>query len=111
MAHTVLVVDDSPTIRNFARIFMKSLPVQVIEAEDGAQALAMVRSSPPGVCIVDVDMPNMDGLSFTRELRKDANPELAKLPVVLLTGDRSPQARQAGQDAGANDFLEKPIKG
>jgi CheY-like chemotaxis protein len=111
MARTVLVVDDSPTIRNFARIYLKSLAVEVIEAEDGAQALAMVRKAPPDVCIVDVDMPNMDGLSFTREVRKDARPEIARLSVVLLTGDRSPGARSSGRDAGADDFLEKPIKG
>jgi two-component system chemotaxis response regulator CheY len=109
MARTVLVVDDSTTIRNFARIYLKALVVTVIEAEDGAQALAMVRVSLPDVCVVDVDMPNLDGLGFTREVRKD--PKLSKLPIVLLTGDRSPEAREAGREAGADDFLEKPIKG
>jgi CheY-like chemotaxis protein len=109
MARTILVVDDSPTIRNFARIFLKSLAVTVNEAEDGAQALSAVRASLPDVVVIDVDMPNMDGLQFTREVRKD--PAIAKLPVVLLTGDRSPEAKEAGREAGADDFLEKPIKG
>jgi len=54
-------------------------------------------------------MPGMDGLAFTRELRSD--PKIASIPIVLLTGDRSEQIRQKGRDAGASDFLEKPIKG
>lgn len=111
MARTVLIVDDSPTIRGFAKIFLKPLQVEVQEAEEGMQALEMVRQSPPDVIVVDINMPGMDGLAFTRELRSDPRQEIAKLPIVLLTGDRSDQIRQKGRDAGASDFLGKPIKG
>ena len=109
MARTVLIVDDSPTIRGFAKIFLKPLQVDIVEAEEGMQALELVRQSAPAVAIVDINMPGMDGLTFTRELRKD--PRYASLPVVLLTGDRSEETRQKGVDAGATDFIEKPIKG
>jgi CheY-like chemotaxis protein len=109
VARTVLIVDDSATIRAFAKIFLKGLAVELLEAEDGVKALEVLRKTPVDVCVVDVDMPNMDGFTFTRELRKD--PALAKIRVVLLTGDRTPEARQKGQDAGANDLLQKPIKG
>jgi len=111
LPRTVLIVDDSPTIRGFAKLFLKQLPVDVVEAEEGMQALEMVRANPPDVIVVDINMPGMDGLAFTRELRSDAREELARLPIVLLTGDRSEQIRQKGRDAGASDFLEKPIKG
>jgi len=106
---TVLIVDDSPTIRGFARIFLKSLNVEVEEAEEGLQALEMVRARMPLVAIVDINMPGMDGLAFTREVRGD--PKLSALPVVLLTGDRSDEVREKGRSAGASDFLGKPIKG
>ena len=109
MARTVLIVDDSATIRAFAKIFLKSLDLQLLEAEDGVRALEVLRQTPADVCVVDVDMPNMDGLTFTRELRKD--PALSKIRVVLLTGDRTPEARQKGQDAGADDLIQKPVKG
>jgi CheY-like chemotaxis protein len=109
VARTVLIVDDSATIRAFAKIFLKSLDLQLLEAGDGVQALAVLRQTPADVCVVDVDMPNMDGFTFTRELRKD--PALSKIRVVLLTGDRTPEARQKGQDAGADDLIQKPIKG
>ena len=111
MPGTILIVDDSPTIRGFARLFLKPLEVDVLEAEEGMQALEMVRQSPPDVIVVDINMPGMDGLAFTRELRSDARAEIARLPIVLVTGDRSEEARQRGRDAGASDFLEKPIKG
>ncbi|MGZ6143468.1 MAG: response regulator [Myxococcales bacterium] len=109
MPRKVLIVDDSPTIRGFARIFLKPLQVEVAEAEEGLQALESVRAGPPDVIIVDINMPGMDGLAFTRELRAD--PKIAGIPVVLLTGDRSEQIREKGREAGASDFLEKPIKG
>ena len=109
MAPSVLIVDDSPTIRGFAKIFLKSLGVTIREAEEGMQALELVHQETPAVAIVDINMPGMDGLTFTRELRKD--PRYAALPVVLLTGDRSAETRAQGVEAGATDFLEKPIKG
>ena len=109
MPRKVLIVDDSPTIRGFARIFLKALQVEVAEAEEGLQALESVRAGPPDLVIVDINMPGMDGLAFTRELRAD--PKIAAIPVVLLTGDRSEQIREKGREAGASDFLEKPIKG
>jgi two-component system, chemotaxis family, chemotaxis protein CheY len=111
LPRTVLIVDDSPTIRGFAKLFLKALPVEVAEAEEGRQALEIVRKSVPLVAIVDVNMPGMDGLSFTRELRADARPEVAGLPVVLLTGDAGVELREEGRAAGATGFLGKPIKG
>ena len=109
MSRKVLIIDDSPTIRAFARMFLKPLAVEIVEAEDGAKGLVAARADRPDICVVDVDMPNLDGLSFTREVRKD--PGLAALPVVLLTGDRTPEAKERGREAGANDLVEKPIKG
>ncbi len=111
MPRTVLIVDDSPTIRGFAKVFLKPLGVQVKEAADGAQALEIARADPPAVAVVDVNMPGMDGLTFTRELRADARPEIANIPVVLLTGDEAPEMKEKGWAAGATDFLGKPLKG
>ena len=111
MPRTVLIVDDSATIRGFAKVFLKPLGVLVKEAEDGAQALEIVRADPPAVAVVDVNMPGMDGLAFTREVRADARPEIAKIPVVLLTGVEASEVKEKGRAAGATDFLGKPLKG
>ena len=111
MPRTVLIVDDSPTIRGFAKVFLKTLKVEVKEAEDGAQALEIVRAEPPVVAIVDINMPGMDGLAFTRAVRADKSAKVANLPVVLLTGDQASDLREEGRAAGATDFLSKPLKG
>jgi two-component system chemotaxis response regulator CheY len=111
MPGTVLIVDDSPTIRGFAKVFLKPLKVEVKEAEDGAQALEIVRAEVPLVAIVDINMPGMDGLAFTRAVRADKSAKVANLPVVLLTGDQASGLREEGRAAGATDFLSKPLKG
>ena len=97
MPRAVLIVDDSPTIRGFARLFLRPLQLEVKEAADGAQALEIVRAEPPALAIVDVNMPGMDGLSFTREVRSDARVEIARVPIVLLTGDRLDDMREKGR--------------
>jgi two-component system, chemotaxis family, chemotaxis protein CheY len=105
---SVLVVDDSPTIRGFARLLLRSLDVKVVEAEDGSKALAAARASAPALVLADVNMPVMDGLALTRELRKD--PALKKVPVLLLTGEKSEDLQKKGREAGANELLTKPLQ-
>ena len=108
MPRTVLVVDDSPTIRGFARLLLKSLDVKVTEAEDGEKALAAARAEAPALVLADVNMPVMDGLTLTRELRRDK--ALKKVPVLLLTADKSEDLQRQGREAGANEFLQKPLQ-
>ncbi|HXN84124.1 MAG TPA: response regulator [Myxococcales bacterium] len=110
MPKIVLVVDDSPTIRGFCRLALRPLSIEIAEAEEGAQALEAVRRAPPSLIIVDVNMPGMDGISFVRALRADADAAVRGVPVLLLTGDRDAAIRARGLEAGANEFVEKPIK-
>jgi two-component system chemotaxis response regulator CheY len=107
---TVLVVDDSPTIRGFCRLALRPLSIEIAEAAEGAQALEVVRRAPPSLIIVDVNMPGMDGISFVRALRADGDAAVRAVPVLLLTGDRDATMRARGLEAGANEFVEKPIK-
>jgi two-component system, chemotaxis family, chemotaxis protein CheY len=84
------------------------LDVKVVEAEDGAKALDAARADAPALVLADVNMPVMDGLSLTRELRKDK--ALKHVPVLLLTGDKSKELERQGRAAGANEFLTKPLQ-
>ncbi|GAC1346601.1 MAG: hypothetical protein NVS2B9_15810 [Myxococcales bacterium] len=110
MSKTVLVVDDSATIRGFCKLCLRPLALQVAEAEEGAQALVFVRNTPPNLIIVDVNMPGMDGLTFVRALRDDQDPAVRAIPVLLLTGERDAAVRVRALAAGANELVEKPIK-
>jgi len=111
LPRAVLIVDDSPTIRGFARLLLKPLQLEVKEAEDAGKALEILRAAPPALAIVDLNMPGMDGFAFMRQVRSDARPEIAGLPIVLLTGDRLDDLREKGRAAGATAFLPKPLKG
>ena len=110
MPITILVVDDSPTLRGIVKIYMRPLQVDVMEADGGERALQLARLAVPTLIVADINMPGMDGITFVKQLRADSRPEVRNIPVIFLTGDKSGELRQRAQEAGASDFLEKPVK-
>lgn len=110
MARTVLIVDDSPTIRRITRFFLKDEGFELVEAEDGLGALGLVRSRPVDLIIADLQMPNLSGMDLLRELRSGTEARLRDLPVVLLTMQSDPGVRASALAAGASAFLSKPVE-
>jgi CheY-like chemotaxis protein len=111
MAHpgTILIADDSSSIRNILKIYLMGLPVEVIDVDSGERALELARRAPPSLIIVDINMPGMDGLTMVDRLRRDERPEVARVPVVVLTGDQAEHLALRAKEVGANEFLQKPI--
>jgi class 3 adenylate cyclase/CheY-like chemotaxis protein/anti-sigma regulatory factor (Ser/Thr protein kinase) len=103
----VLVVDDEEHIRELLRDLLEAQGHQVIEAEDGRQALQKVTESLPDVLLLDVKMPELDGFEVCRRLKGD--PKSATIAILLVTALRDRRDRLKGIEAGANDFLTKPI--
>ncbi len=103
----VLVVDDDEHNRALLRDNLEARGHEIIEAADGETALQIVAAQSPDVVLLDVMMPGLDGFEVCRRLKRD--PETAAIPVLLVTalGDR--QDRLTGIEAGANDFIIKPI--
>ena len=110
MAITILVVDDSPTLRGIVKIYLRPLHVDVMDADGGERALQLARLALPSLIVADINMPGMDGITFVKQLRADSRPEVRNIPVIFLTGDKTGELRQRAALAGANDFLEKPVK-
>jgi two-component system chemotaxis response regulator CheY len=108
VSRSVLVVDDSATMRAFAKLALRTLRLEVLEAADGAEALRIARAHAPALVLSDVQMPVLDGLALTRELRKDE--KLREVPILLLTGELTSELERQGREAGASGFVEKPIK-
>jgi two-component system, chemotaxis family, chemotaxis protein CheY len=108
-AKTILVVDDSSSIRNILKVYLMGLPVEVLDADSGERALQVARLMPLTLVIADINMPGMDGLTMVERLRADSRTDVAKVPVLLLTGDRSEQARVRMKAVGANELLYKPV--
>jgi two-component system, OmpR family, KDP operon response regulator KdpE len=100
----ILVVDDEPEIRRFLRATLKANQHEVFEADKGAQALTALTDYHPDLVILDLGLPDMDGVEVTRQLRLRST-----IPIIILSvRDRESDKIQA-LDAGADDYLTKPF--
>jgi adenylate cyclase len=107
MAERILVVDDQRTNAEMVSGLLRNLGYEVEVALDGEAALEAVRSKAPDLVVSDILMPRMDGYELCRRLR--AKPETALLPVILVTSAEPQTERVKGVEAGADDFLAKPV--
>ncbi len=107
MAGRILVVDDLEPNRRLLQVRLEAEYYDVVMAGDGAEALAVAASTAPDLILLDVMMPLMDGFEACRRLK--ANPKTAHVPVVMVTALDQQSDRVAGLDAGADDFITKPI--
>ena len=104
MASTILVVDDEQNIVKLARLYLNKDGYQVEAAYDGAEALEKAKSLRPDLIILDIMMPEMDGLAVCRELRKTSN-----VPIIILTARDDDIDRIVGLELGADDYMTKPF--
>ncbi len=103
----ILVVDDRPFNRQFLLTLLSYTGHQLLEAADGAAALALVRAERPDVVISDILMPTMDGFQFAQQVRAD--PAIAATPIIFYTATyREPEARELAEACGVRTVLPKP---
>lgn len=105
---TILVADDNADIREPLLELLRSHSYRVVEAEDGKQAFREICAQPVDLALLDVQMPGQSGFSLCRAIK--ARPETRLVPVVLITGLGSAEDRIQGIEAGADDFLNKPVR-
>ena len=105
---TVLVVDDSSSIRKVVAITLRKLGYNVVEGFDGLDALKKLDGRKINLVVCDVNMPNMDGISFVKELK--VHPDYKFTPVVMLTTESQELMKEKGQKAGAKAWLTKPFR-
>jgi two-component system chemotaxis response regulator CheY len=108
MAKTVMVVDDSSSVRQVVSIALKGAGYEVIEASDGKDALAKLTGQKIHLMISDVNMPNMDGITLVKEVKKLANYKFT--PIIMLTTESQEAKKQEGQAAGAKAWVVKPFQ-
>jgi DNA-binding response OmpR family regulator len=104
---TVLIVDDEPNIVALVRITLEAGRVRVLEAYDGASALARAVADRPDLVLLDVDLPDVSGLEICRRLR--AEPDLADMRIVMLTAAAQQDDVARGLAAGADQYFTKPF--
>lgn len=105
--HKILVVDDSPTDRQFLLETLAKQGYQVVTAESGQEAIAKAKSEGPDLILMDVVMPGLNGYQATRSITRD---EVTKdIPVIICTSKGAETDRIWGMRQGAIDYLVKPI--
>jgi len=104
----IMIVDDAVTVRMYHRELVEALGHQVVEAENGIEALEKALGADWDLFLVDVNMPKMDGYRLVREMR--AGEELRAVPVVMVSTESEAGDREQAFAAGANHYLVKPVR-
>ncbi|WP_298240958.1 response regulator transcription factor [uncultured Bradyrhizobium sp.] len=104
MAHRILIVDDEGHIREVIRVALKKAGMDVIEARDGKEALLRVAADKPDLIVLDIGMPEFDGLDVCREVRK-----VSDVPILFLSARDEEIDRILGLEIGGDDYVTKPF--
>ena len=104
MNEVILVVDDEPKIVKQARDYLERSGYRVLEAGDGKTALAQMRHERPDLIVLDLNLPEMDGLDVCRALRRESD-----VPIIMLTARVDETDRLIGLELGADDYITKPF--
>jgi two-component system chemotaxis response regulator CheY len=107
MSKRIIMVDDSKATRSMVAFALRRAGYEVVEANEGGQALALLGEAHADCVITDINMPGMDGIELIRRLRAD--PAYRATPILMLTTATEPAKKQEGQQAGATDWLGKPF--
>jgi two-component system, chemotaxis family, chemotaxis protein CheY len=107
MTKTILVIDDSTSIRQMVAFTLKTDGYAVIEAADGVEGLAQADAHPIDLVLTDQNMPNMDGFTLVKSLR--GRPKFATTPILILTTEFTDEKKTLGREAGASGWLVKPF--
>jgi two-component system chemotaxis response regulator CheY len=107
--HRILIVEDSPTMRQLLAFALKRLRgAEVVEAQDGMDGLRKVTADDFDLALIDINMPVMDGLKLIHLIRQE--PNLATMPIVVITTEGAQEDRDRALSLGANEYLTKPIQ-
>jgi DNA-binding response OmpR family regulator len=103
----ILVAEDSPTVRRLVAARLRADGYEVVEAEDGAEALVLAQREQPDLYVLDKVMPKLDGFEVVRALRED--PRTSSAPIVMLTERSSEEDVLGGLELGVEEYMPKPF--
>ncbi len=108
MSKVIMTVDDSSSIRQMVNFTLNEAGYEVIEAEDGVDALKKLSGKAINLLITDLNMPNMDGISLIKRVRGDTDNKF--IPILMLTTESQTEKKMEGKAAGASGWIVKPFK-
>lgn len=104
MKQKILIAEDEADIRNILKLYLESEGLEVVQAQDGEQALRMAQQEMPDLILLDVMMPNMDGFAVTQALR-----QYSQVPILILSARSQDADKILGLNLGADDYIAKPF--
>ena len=107
MTKQILLVDDTETVLMFEKMMLRSTGFRLVTAKDGVQAIEEVKKAPPDLILLDIMMPNKDGVETCRWLKE--SPETKEIPVVMVTTKSEPEMVERAFRAGCDDYITKPL--
>ncbi len=107
MAQTILVIDDSASLRQVVAMALRGAGYEVLQASDGREALALLDGRKIGMAVCDVNMPNMNGIEFVKATKQ--LPAYKFLPILMLTTETTDDKKAEGRAAGAKAWMVKPF--
>jgi diguanylate cyclase (GGDEF)-like protein len=105
---SVLIMDDSLDVHRLLKVGLKNEELEFISAHDGLEGVALAQQRQPNLIILDLDMPQLDGLTVLRRLKEI--PQTQHVPVIVLSGEHGPQDKVTAFDLGAVDYVTKPFE-
>lgn len=108
MAYHILIIDDSPSIRRMIAQTLSAEGFDVFPCNSGAEAVAVAKARAIDAVVTDLNMPEVDGLELTRQLRRLPNTQ--RCPILILTTETSPARKQDAKAAGATGWILKPFQ-
>ncbi|MBF0537512.1 MAG: response regulator [Nitrospirae bacterium] len=108
MAKRIMIIDDSATLREVVKATLLKAGYEVLEAVDGKDALKKIAGQKINLIVCDVNMPNMDGITFLKEIKQQTAHKF--VPIIMLTTESQETKKQEGKAAGAKAWVVKPFK-
>ncbi len=108
MAKVIMTVDDSASIRQMVGLTLRGAGFEVVEAEDGIEAITKLKEQHVDMLITDLNMPNMDGIELVKQVR--SNQAIKFIPIIMLTTESQEKKKKEAKTSGATGWIVKPFK-
>lgn len=105
----VLIAEDSSVIQNLTKKILQMQNYEIFSAKNGLQVLEMVEKEDFDIILMDINMPKMDGMECSQKIRAQKDSKKSKIPIVAITGNAKNYSIEDFNNAGINEFLQKPL--
>jgi two-component system cell cycle response regulator DivK len=109
MSKKILIAEDSSVIQNLSKKILENQNYTIISAKNGKEVIAYLNKQPIDLILMDINMPQMDGMTCAREIRQSSDPVISKVPIIAITGNARNYSESDFSEAGFNDVLPKPL--